>query len=72
MNKMIVYNKSWKNFSIYLMVVGFALWGFLALSLKQYIIDGDIIPIVLLAGLGLVFVVAGVLVKRWARKNGKE
>ena len=72
MNKMIVYNKSWKNFSIWLRVVGFTLWGFLALSLKQYIIDGDIIPIVLLAGLGLVFVVAGVLVKRWARKKEKK
>ena len=69
---MIVYNKSWKNFSIYLIVVGFTLWGFLALSIKQYIIDGDIIPIVVLAGLGLVFVVAGVLVKRWARKKEKK
>ena len=69
---MIVYNKSWKNFSIYLRVVGFALWGFWALLIKQYIIDGDLIPIVVLAGLGLVFVVAGILVKRWARKKGKE
>ena len=69
---MIVYNKSWKNFSIYLRVVGFALWGFLALSLRQYIIDGDILQIGLLAGLGLGFVVAGVLVKRWAHKKGKE
>lgn len=49
-NKMIVYNKSWKNFSIYLKVVAVTLWGFLILSLKQYIIDGDMAPIVGLAG----------------------
>lgn len=29
-------------------------------------------PIVGLAGGGLVFVVAGVLIKRWARKKGKK
>ncbi len=69
---MILYNKSWNNFGGGLMVVGFCFWGFLAISLKQYIIDGDILPIVLLAGLGLVFVVAGVLVKRWARKKEKK
>lgn len=69
---MILYNKSWNNFAGGLLIVGFCFWGILALSLKQYIIDADILPIVLLAGLGLVFVVAGILVKRWARKKGKE
>lgn len=54
------------------MIVGFCFWGILALSLKQYIIDADILPIVLLAGLGLVFVVAGILVKRWAQKKGEK
>lgn len=69
---MILYNKSWNTFAGGLKVVGFCFWGILALSIKQYIIDDAIIPIVLLAGFGLVFVVAGVLVKRWARKKGKE
>lgn len=69
---MILYNKSWKAFGGWLMGVVFYFWGILLLSLKQYIIDGDIIPIVLLAGLGLVFVVAGVLVKRWAHRTGRK
>lgn len=69
---MIVYNKSWKAFGGGLLVVGFCFWGILLLSLKQYIIDGDIIPIVLLAGLGLVFVAVGVLVKRWAHRTGRK
>lgn len=69
---MIVYNKSWNTFTGGLMVVVFWLWGILALSFKQYIIDGDIISIVLLAALGLVFVVAGILVKQWVPKEGEE
>lgn len=54
------------------MVVVFWLWGILALSFMQYIIDGDIISIVLLAELGLVFVIAGILVKQWVPKEGEE
>ena len=69
---MIVYNKSWETFGGGLLVVGFCFLGILLLSLKQYIIDGDIIPIVLLAVLGLVFVAAGVLVKRWAHRTGRK
>ena len=52
-----------------LIVAGLTCWGLLVVSLKQYMIDNDIMSIIGLSVVGLVFIVSGILVIRWARKK---
>ena len=51
-------------------IVGLVFLGVLIFSLKQYIEDKDFIGIIICSVLSCGFILAGILVKRWARKKG--
>lgn len=69
---MVHYHRSWKSGGTALIIVGMVFLGTLVLSLKQYIVEKDFIGIILLSVLSLVCIISGILIKRYARKNGKE
>lgn len=69
---MVHYRKSWQSGGTAIIIVGVVLLGFLVLSLEQYILDKDFHSIIIMAVLGLLFIISGIAVKRWARKNGKK
>lgn len=69
---MVHYHRSWQSGGTALIIVGLLFLGTLVFSLKQYIVDRDYIGIVILSVLSLGVILAGILVKRYARKNGKE
>lgn len=68
---MINYNKSWKSFSEGLEVTGAGLLFLGILFLPQLFTEDWPGPTILLV-LGVVFLVAGIKVKKWAKKNGKK
>ncbi len=69
---MVHYHRSWQSGGTAMIIVGLVFLGILMLSLKQYILNKDIIGIIILSALSLVCIGAGVFVKWWARKNGKK
>ncbi len=69
---MVHYHKSWRGGGTALIIVGMCFLGTLVFSLKQYIVEKDFIGIIILSVLSLIFILAGILVKRYARNNGKE
>ena len=69
---MIVYNKSWNTFGEALILVGLVLLAIFVLVFQELSIGGDYVSLAIISGLGILCVFAGVLVKRWARKKGKE
>ncbi len=69
---MVHYHKSWQSGGTALIIVGMCFLGTLVFSLKQYIVEKDFIGIIILSVLSLIFILTGILVKRYARNNGKE
>lgn len=69
---MVHYHRSWQSGGTALIIVGMVFLGTLILSLKQYIVEKDFIGIILLSVLSLVCITSGILIKRYARKNGKK
>ncbi len=69
---MIVYNKSWNTFGEALILVGLVLLAIFVLVFQELSIGGDYVSLAIIGGLGILCVFAGVLVKRWARKKGKN
>lgn len=69
---MVHYHRSWQSGGTVLIIVGLVFLGVLIFSLKQYIEDKDFIGIIICSVLSCGFILAGILVKRYARKNGKE
>lgn len=69
---MVHYHRSWQSGGTALITVGLVFLGVLVFSLKQYIVDKDFVGIIICSVLSFGFILAGILVKRYARKNGKE
>lgn len=70
--EMVHYHRSWQSGGSALIIVGLVFLGILVISLKQYIVDRDYIGILILSVLSFGCILAGIAVKRYARKSGKE
>lgn len=64
--------RSWKRFGAVLIGGGTAISLIFFASLKQYLVDGDYLSMIVLLAMCIIPIVSGILVIQWARKNGKE
>lgn len=69
---MIVYSKSWKGFGTALIVAGVVFLTVFVLVLQELLAGGDYISLIIMFVVGVICIISGILVKRWARKNGKK
>lgn len=64
--------RGWKPFGTALIGGGAAISLVFFGSLKQYLSDGDYLSIIVLFAMCIIPIIAGILIIRWARKNGKK
>ncbi len=69
---MIHYRRSWKGTGNALITVGVVFLSAFVLLLPELLGGRDYISLIMMFVLGVVGIVSGILVKRWAHKNGKE
>ena len=65
------YHRSWKAGAEALITGGAVFLFFGILSFPQ-LFTGDFLGVIILLVLGVSCIAAGIWIKRWARKNGKE
>ena len=64
--------RSWKSFGNALQGAGIGIFVVFVLTINGSLADGDYLTLIILFMLSMLFIVPGTMVKRWARKNGKE
>lgn len=69
---MIIYNKSWNNFGGGLIVAGLVFVVVFVLAFRELYKGGDYRALIICGTLGVLCILIGIAVIRWARKKEKE
>ncbi len=69
---MIVYSKSWKGFGTALIAAGVVFLIVFVLALPELLAGGDYISLIIMFVVGVICIISGILVKRWACKTSKK